>query len=214
MGGKIIGKVYGTTEMAERFTRKFNDEQKKEIIRLFAEGINYCQITSFVKDEWDIEVTTNAIRNICSGPRIQNEIRILRKEYLKKVLDVPIANGRIRLDDYQWLRDKLKAEIAKNDCKTLVDKRELLVFVRELNNILTSAREEMNKKAMLPGFETIGDFDGQTDEELIAQRDELIKRASRSIRIGVTGNNEDSEDIKGTDNPKPAEILLATSEEL
>lgn len=184
---------------------KINDEQRLTILRMCGEGMKLREISKYAKEEWNIDYSISAIHQMAKAKRHQPHLKKFRDDYLKRIKDVPIANKRTRIDDLEKVRVKIMNLIDENKCETKAQKDEFRNFTRTLNDVIINAREEMEKKPQLiSGLGLVGDFSDKSDDDLIRERDEILKQADRLIAGRTPENSGDSEGIKAEDFPEPA----------
>lgn len=159
--------------------QKITDEQKIILYRMHAEGIGDTEIAKWIKDNWDISYSSHSVHKTVRTERAAPYVKRFKEDYLKKVKDVPIANKRIRIDDLETVRIKLMKLLKDNPCETKAQKEEFRFLVRSLNDTVINAREEMEKKPFVQLG--IGDFSDKSDDELIAERNEILKQAERLV---------------------------------
>lgn len=114
----------------------------------------------------------------------------LRQHYLAKMKDTAIYNKRIRLDDLEELRQKYLDMLRENQLADAEQRNEFRVLSKGFIEVLNAAREEVEGKSMV--FNQLNmnmELDGQSDEDLIQRRDELIAKAERSLLGGVARDN-------------------------
>lgn len=187
------------------FPKKLTDEQRLMVCRLSAEGRTPTEVVAYIKEEWKISFTTTGIQTILKTKRYQVPLKQYRENYLKRIKDVPIANKRLRLDDLQFLREKYMKALRANPCETRAQRDEFRALSRSLNEVIISSREEMEKKPnLIPGFGLVGDLSDKSDEELIGERDEILKQTERLIHGRTPGVNGDSEGAGTTDQEEPS----------
>lgn len=182
-----------------------SDEQRVEVYKLHAEGLINSEIVKYLADAYGVSITAPSIFKILHTETAKVQIKRFREDYIKRVKDVPMANKRIRLDDLQIIRDKLMKQIKGNPCETKAQRDEFRRDSRSLSEIVNSSRDEMEKKVnLVPGFGVIGDFEDKTDEQLIAERDELVRQAEKSLASRVTAIDIDPEGASGPDQTESA----------
>lgn len=148
----------------------------------------------------DICVTTElsypSVHGLITEPSNKAFIDDFRRGYMARVMDVPVANKRIRLDDLETARVRLLAELAK------IPQGEISKFsnvIRRLVEVLERAQNEMEQRPIylaqiVSGYNSYGRL---SDEELYEKREQLLRLAQRSlatpIEIGVIADGEVSE---------------------
>ena len=159
----------------------------------------------------------NTIMNILSLPEAPAFITKFRTEFLKTLKDIPISEKKFRLYDMEKLRTKVMFMVGELNPMTKNDFPKFLQCTSKMIQILDLARNEMEYKPNLAigiGFNNNGELNDLTDEQLRAQRDELIRKAANSIQPRSQALDDDPEvdDAEATD--RSVEVLLAASEEL
>lgn len=159
---------------------KLNEQQKEAVYRMYGEYIMPTEIAHFIKSDWQIDYQPASVTALVHTDKARPFINKAREEYLKRVKEVPIANKRIRIEDLEYVRLKLMKLIKDNSVDSKGAKEEFRHQVKTLNEIILNAREEMEKKPFLTIG--LGDFSDKSDEELIAERDEILKQAERLVK--------------------------------
>lgn len=183
--------------MVRAATKKLSDDQRHIALRMYAEGIGPSDISKYIKSEWSIDYTPEGVSSLVKSKVHEPFLNRCREDYLKKIKDVPIANKRIRIDDLEKVRNKVMKALEENKCATKTEREEFRQLVRTLNDIIINAREEMEKKPNLVPVMGLGDFSDKSDDDLIAERDELLKQAERLVAGGadkVSGSFEGTQD--------------------
>lgn len=180
--------------------RKLSPEQRMLVLRKYAEMAEPAEISLWIKDSFNIDYKTSSISSLVQTPTAKPVIAKFKEDWMRRVKEVPIANKRIRIEDLEYIRVKLMKLIKDNLCDSKGQKEEFRHQVKTLNEIILNAREEMEKKP----FITIGlgDFSDKSDDELIAERDEILKQAERLVKGSVI---EISHTPNGVENTGPIE---------
>jgi hypothetical protein len=151
-------------------------------------------------------------------PEAHRYVSKFRMEFLKTIKEIPISDKKVRLDDLERLRQRLMNLI--NNCQlNRSHPKDITLFMaasRRVIEIIEIARNEMEQH---PGLSigiglTQGDLSELSDDDLKNKRDELIKRATAAINRGTSGIDEVTEGDEGEAEGGPAQVLLATPEEL
>lgn len=153
-------------------------------------------ISAFIKSTWGIDYTPNGILAMTKTKKHEPYLTKCRDEYQKKIKDVPIANKRTRIDDLENIRVKVMKALNENHLENKGQREEFRQLVRTLNDVIINAREEMEKKPNLVPIMGLGDFSDKSDDELIAERDEILKAAEKLISGGA---GEASRSIEGAE---------------
>lgn len=179
-------------------TAKIDDEQRMLILRMYAEGHMPKEISKYAKTVWDIDYKAETISILVKKDRYQSDVKKFREDYMRRVKEVPIANKRIRIDDLEKVRIKIMGQIESNSLITKTEKEEFRYLVRSLNDTIINAREEMEKKPFLIAG-VLGDFSDKSDDELIAEREEILKKVGRLIPGELIETSGTSEGIEQSD---------------
>lgn len=186
--------------MPRGIAAKLNDEQRIATYKMYAENITPLEISKWIKENWSIEYQADSVSHLVKTERAQPFLKRFKEDYLNRVKEVPIANKRIRVDDLEIVRLRLMRLIKDNPLETKAQKEEFRFLVRSLNDTVTNAREEMEKKPFINLG--LGDFSDKSDDQLIEERNELLKQAERLVSgpvIEISGTPE------GTENPNQVE---------
>lgn len=184
--------------------KKLSDEQTHIILKMMAEGSTPSECVKFIKETWQIDISSSALSQSYQAKKYESFVKKCKDDYLKKIKDIPIANKRIRVDDLEKVRTKLMAAIEENKCENRSQREEFRQLVRTLNDIIINAREEMEKKPNLVPVMGLGDFSDKSDDDLIRERDELIKQAERFISGGTGEASSPLEGTEGSDTTEPS----------
>jgi anaerobic glycerol-3-phosphate dehydrogenase len=185
------------------FARKLNPHQQLTVVRFHAENKPIADIVSYIREEWGIDYTAKSVVRLSGRNKFQKDYKKFREDFLRKVKDVPIANKRVRIDDLEKVRLKTMEFIKLNDGSTKEKREEFRYLVRTLNDIIINAREEMEKKPFLIAG-ILGEYSDKTDEELIAERDEILRQAERLITGPVIEIDNTSDGVTGEGEGEPS----------
>ena len=167
------------------------------MLKAYAEGNTLQAISDMIKRDYDFKSSTTAILKMTRAKMAQVYIKSFRDEYMAKVMDVPIANKRIRIDDHQKNLDILNEDIAKlrgKKKKTAKEKMELIRLVALSTSLKAEVREEMEKRPQL--FQNVNvSMSGMSDEQLHRRKQELIGSVRRAEGRGTFGTAPDTDDI-------------------
>lgn len=187
-----------------------NETQKLLILKLHAEGNSDENISALIDKKLKISLTTDAIRDICLTSDNQVYIERFRDKYLANVKSVPIANKRVRLDDYQEIRNKLFEMVNTLSAKGKEGRTELITIFRTIKDILATTREEMEGTPKSLTQINITDLTGLTDEELRKRKEILIAKELGTYVERNIGIGEDSEGRSSAEDVEPVEVPLAS----
>lgn len=158
---------------------KLSDDQRVNVFRMYAEGVGPQEISKFIKENWGITYQPDSVSSVVKTERAKPYLKQFKEEYLNRVKEVPIANKRIRVDDLEKVRVKLMKLLNENTCETKAQREEFRFLCRTLNDTIINAREEMEKKPFINLG--LGDFSDKSDDELIAERNDILKKVGRLI---------------------------------
>lgn len=181
---------------------KLNNEQISLVLRMYAEGIGTTNIAKHVKKEFNIDYDRDYVYALTKSKKHQEELKRFKEDYMKRIKDVPIANKRIRIDDLEKVRTKIMQQIEENPLETKVNREEFRFLVRSLNDVIINAREEMEKKPFL--MVGLGDFSDKSDDQLIAERDEILKQAERLVSGPIIDIGSSSTGTNDTGQTEPS----------
>ena len=182
---------------------KLNNEQRMIALRMFAEGLSTAAIAKEIKQQFNITISANSILATCNAKKHQPYVKDFRDSYLAKVKSVPIANKRIRIDDFEVERKRLKKLIEESPKKSRADKSLYLSLVSELRRINVEAREEMEKKPHLFQNVVVGMGD-MSDEALHKRKQDIIRKLRGSFRGRASGTSTTPAGADSEDAGEPA----------
>jgi hypothetical protein len=150
------------------------------VLKMHAEGFKVA----------DICVTTElayaTVHGLIVEPSNKAFIDDFRRGYMARVMDVPVANKRVRMDDLEVSRKRLLHELS-----LLADGEISKVsnVIRRLVEVLERAHNEMEQRPiflaqLVSGYNSFGRM---TDEQLYDKRQELILLARRSLATPIDG---------------------------
>ena len=178
---------------------KLTEAQRLIAVRMAAEFMSFSEVTVEIKRLFNIEVDPTSIRDIVHTNKWKPHYQKFRNEFLSKVKEIPIANKRIRLDDLEMMRGKLVEQIKSSGSKIHQGR-----CFRRLGEVLSLAREEVERRPQLIAGLQIGDFSDQSDEELIARRDRLLKELGVATPATADRDVPDPEGTGSEDEPEPS----------
>lgn len=177
--------------------KKIQDPSDIEYIcKLYAEEVGPTRICELLKEKSPEKYPTIYRSNIYAitndpdnGPIIQK----YKQAFLANIMEVGIANKRIRLNDLDKIRKQIlnTLENCVDDKGTvkLTETKRYLALTKRLVDIEIQGREEVEKKPdFLDMFKRIGPLADKTDEELLAYERELTIKISAyktSARPGI-----------------------------
>ncbi len=168
--------------------------QKAEVIericQLHVEGMNDTQIARSIQIDNPGDYPTLSYRHIKNtriAPENEEYINRHKEVYLNSVMEVPISQKRIRLDDLNRERVRIIKTI-RNVCgdkeqpdgtfkmEDVKEKKvtKYLSLVKRLVELEIAGRDEVEKKPdLMDMFTRVGPLSGKTDEELMAYERKL-----------------------------------------
>lgn len=174
-------------------TRELPIDDKLFILQLHGEGAAFERIRQEAQAKFQESFTDARIREICLAPENQVFVERARDKYLSEVKKVPIANKRIRIDDFQRMRDELFAMSQSVNTSSSEGRAEVLKIFQRVNDILSAVRDEMEGKPWLLQQINITELSGLSDEELQREREIIIAKATGTYTERRFGLTEDSE---------------------
>jgi hypothetical protein len=203
------------TNVAGRLTR----DERMKIYELSGEGYSITEICGiFNRDRIPgTRVRIPGVDKILRTPEAEKFVAQFRIKFLKSLEKIPITTKAVRMDNLDRLSSRLMTMAL--GCRPQRSEKEVTKFLtitRRVIEITDLARNEMEQR---PGVSIgiglgQGDLNDLSDEQLKARRDEIIRRAAKSLNAGSVGADEITEGDEGSDSGGSSEILLAPSEEL
>ncbi len=141
-----------------------SDEEQQRVCGLLAQFKTPQQILTVLRSGGNRRATLQTVKHYRDTQKWQPLIERLREEYRARILDVPVANVRVRLDALQTQLDTLTAAPG-----TTPDLR------REVREVLRHAREE----TALPSVGTVTVYNQimqLSDEALEQRRQQVVAR--------------------------------------
>lgn len=150
------------------------------VLKLHAEGWKPSDICTTV------ELNYKSVAGLIAEPTNKAFIDDFRRGYMARVMEVPVANKRIRLDDLETSRIRLMAELRLVPDGEI---RPVCQVIRNLVDVLERAQNEMEQRPVFLAQIVSGynEFGRMSDEALYEKRQELLSIASRSL--GVKDNS-------------------------
>ena len=157
---------------------KISESKIMTVLKMHAEGWKYADIC--VTTELSYQSVHGLITEVSNKPFIDD----FRRSYMARVMDVPIANKRIRLDDLETARLRLLGEL-KNIAEGEISK--MSNVIRRLVEVLERAQNEMEQRPIylaqiVSGYNSYGRL---SDEELYEKREQLLRLAQRSLATPI-----------------------------
>lgn len=167
------------------------------VLRAYAEGVPTKDICQLIQEKWDFTLTPASVSHMVKQESAQVYIKSFRDVYMSKVMEVPIANKRVRIDDYQKNLEIINKNIERlmeKDENTKDEKIELARLVALSTSLKSEVREEMEKRPQM--FQNVNiSMSGMTDEQLHRRKQELIGSVRRAEGRGAAGTAPDTDDI-------------------
>lgn len=194
------------SEFFETDVAKTQEMRKLLILRLHAEFVGPSEIEDKINRKYQLQglaTCYSEITRVCEEQSNRYTIQQFRNQYLNKIKSVALSNKRVRLDDLDYVRGRFLEMLRGNMCADAGERAEFRVLSRGLLEVLGAARDEMEGKGItllgvgVGGGLGLGDFDGKSDTELSARRDELIRQAETALIGRVTGINDNPEGASG-----------------
>ena len=158
------------------------------VLKMHAEGFSGQDICSTT------ELAYATVHGLIVEPSNKAFIDDFRRGYMARVMDVPVANKRIRMDDLETSRVRLLAElsgVAPGEISKVGN------VIRRLVEVLERAHNEMEQRPiflaqLVSGYNSFGRM---SDDQLYEKRQELIMLARRSLATPVeTGVDAEADD--------------------
>lgn len=152
---------------------KVGEEKALRVLQMYAEGRSYTEIGEVC------ELSYAVVKGLTTEVGNKQFVDQFRKNYMARVMEVPVANKRIRLDELEGLRVKVaKLLEGAGENVSVVCK-----LVREMLGVLERAQNEMEVRPLLLAQIVAGynEFGALSDEKLYERRMELLRLAQRSL---------------------------------
>ena len=165
------------------------------VLRAYAEGMPVSKIVDLIKERWNFKLTINMVNGIVGSKAAQVYIKGFHDEFMSKVLDVPIANKRVRIDNHQTHFNILSKEInilSAIEGKNATDHAALVRLITQATTLQSEVREEMEKRPTVFNHVNVS-MNGMTDEQLYRRKQELIGSVRRAEGRGTFGTAPDTD---------------------
>ena len=209
-----MGKRGRKPNVGNLVTRELPIDDKMFILQLHGEGAAFERIRQEAEAKFEEKFTPSRVKVICLAPENQVFVERFRDKYLAEVKSVPIANKRIRLDDFQRMRNKLFDMADTVDVYAKDGKNEILKIFQRINDILSAVRDEMEGKPWLLQQINITELSNLTDDELQKRKEVIIAKATGTYQERYFGIGEASEGTEEQSNIQSAKISMAASKGL
>lgn len=148
------------------------------VLKLHAEGWKLAQICDTT------ELPYGTVNGLIKEPSNKPFIDDFRRGYMARVMEVPVANKRIRLDDLEEGRLRLLSELRLIPEGKITDACKI---IRNLVEVLERAQNEMEQRPIVLAQIVSGynEFGRLSDAELYEKRQELLSMATRSLTTDV-----------------------------
>ena len=137
-----------------------------------------------------MELAYTTVHGLIVEPTNKAFIDDFRRGYMARVMDVPVANKRIRLDDLELARVRLLAELKGIEDGEIAP---VCRVIRNLVEVLERAQNEMEQRPIYLAQIVSGynEFGRMSDEQLYEKRQQLLAVAQRSLTKDECGLIED-----------------------
>jgi hypothetical protein len=177
----------------ENGRRQLSEEVRAKIAYLLATLTPITEIKKCLEKETGLKINYGVIGSIRDSEKWGVVIKQLRKEWLSKVAEVPIANKRYRLEKYQKILEKC---LDDDDFK-------------QATTVLRNAKDEMEQHDIKQGsnFYSLTYINDLSDQDLMRKRDEILKRLKSSrVDLVEAANMKEKIDNKDIIDIEPSDI--------
>ena len=157
-----------------KHANKLTDEEKLQLCTWLAGFTSVEDVIRQALSVFGKSLTRTAVDHYRTDPKWQPLVQRCRTEWAQRVLEVPIAHQRERLERVQRLWDR-----AESDAQTPPGRKrmELLAYLKE-------AREEMAVHQPMVQQIYLTSITQASDDELWQRKDELVKRLEEGFPHG------------------------------
>ncbi len=157
----MVVKEYDTKKWDE--VNRLTEEEKMQLCKLVAEFKRPFEVQKFAREAWGKNMNHQSITYYFKADRWQPIIQRFREVYLSGVMDIPIANKKVRLERLEEVY-----ESTDNDPNIAgIDRR------RQKLDVLRNAREEMDERTQVSNtFNT--QIINLSDEELHERKKQIL----------------------------------------
>lgn len=194
----------------------------EDICRWRGEGFSNRDIIRLYKNKYKNSdvfpyMLTTTLERLFEEPTAQKKIAFHRMHFLKSVKEIPITDKKVRLDDMENIRQKLRA--AMDNIHFSQGPRAMTRFLqmtKRIIEVLDMARSEMEPKSGVSVNIGLGqgEMGELSDEQLQTERNNLLRKAGLSVERGSSAVDEAPEGDEGEGEERPTEVLLAAPKEL
>ena len=181
----------------EKRTRVLSPESLHILLRMAGEGHSPTDIWRYFEAENIPHPTRQAIDQLTRSAVHQITIKDYKEAFMGRVMDIPIANKRVRIDDLEKVRTRLirTMENLINKEHRISDKKvsKYLSLAKRLKEIIDSARDEIEKKPLIQLNQTNITTLEELREHEKSINDRLLQLHAGGIRLSSEGEGEDSE---------------------
>ncbi len=191
---------------AEVLASKDIEIKRLFLLRLHSEFKENKEIVEKYNKKFEANIKESDVDKELNNTENRYLIQQFRNNYLNKIKNVALANKRVRLDDLDYLRNRYLELIRGNMCIDKDERQEFRIMSRALIEVLGAARDEIEGKGITFNQMNVsmGEFDGKSDAELLARRQELIRQAEISLVGRASGANDNPEGIETAEIIQPA----------
>lgn len=191
-------------------------EQRQEVFKCLGRFMSIVKIQKHIVESFGNISPLNdsfLLNLMAKDPNNKWIIADAKNKYLKDKQELGVFYKKYRLEDLQRLRDKYIEKI-ENLGVTTLDNKDFVDLANGLTHVLSQAQDEVEGKSASVnigfGVFDIDDLEGRSDDELISQREELLRKARRAIgvdartgigilaRPGLDKDNTDSKNVIDT----------------
>lgn len=153
---------------------RISEDKILTVLKMHAEGWKGADICATT------ELSYQTVHGLIVEPSNKPFIDDFRRGYMARVMDVPIANKRIRLDDLETCRVKLLDELSKVGEGEI---SKMANVIRRIVEVLERAQNEMEQRPIYLAQIVSGynEFGRLSDEQLYEKREQLLRLAQRSL---------------------------------
>lgn len=175
-----------------------DDVSRMYIFQSYGEGKDIETIATAIRRKFNLTITPEKLEVLCAHEDNKVYVDRFHDDYMARVKDVPIANKRMRLNDFQLMRDRMFKMAKEIDSSTQEGRKDLLMVFRRINEILCASREEMEGKSNAFTQINITELSSLSDEELQRRKEILVAKALGTFKeadfaIGAIGAGAEAE---------------------
>jgi len=176
-------------------TRKLTPEGLQLTLRMYAEGLTTTEIVKYLEENKMPHPTRQAINDLVKSAIHQATINEFREAFMARVMDIPIANKRVRIDDLELMRKRLKKSMEafiSTEGKVNIKKvSKYLSMAKRLKEIIDSARDEIEKKPLIQVSQTTITSLEELKEHEKSITNRLLQLSAGGVRLSDPGEGKD-----------------------